>query len=323
MNHNAQRIRTIPAWFDLQKYAKARTFGPIDWAKNIEIRNRLLSDRSRQQSPEKLKIYFDLICEHGAVPSNLLETNVDKNIAYSQENKTDLVYDLPLKKAYEISEYFPPDGKVCRNLSVVESRKILERRKNLPLCDGTKPTISPAQAGISKLLMDITPNQVEVPLWDLPLSQSELALATWYEEDFMQATFDGLKDLSKTICIELTAPDEMIIQAFVGWLNQERKSRKGSVGIESRKKMLNENDFHHWMNYGVLPFLDLKIYMKETSTRISWNDIGNAIYPDQIGIVPSEKTRKTTVRHAGQAQKALLQLTSQIVAERKLKKLEK
>lgn len=154
-----------------------------------------------------------------------------------------------------------------------------------------------------------------------------MALATWYEEKFMQATFDGYfdgpEDFSKTVCVELAAPDEMVIQAFKDWLNSERKSRRGDVGAYTRKKMFNEKDFHQWMNYGVLPFLDLKIYMKETNTRISLNAIGNAIYPGQEESVPSERIRKTTVGHARRAQKALIPLTSQIVEERRHQKVEK
>lgn len=95
--------------------------------------------------------------------------------------------------------------------------------------------------------------------------------------------------------IDSNATDEKIIEDFAIWLKAAR-SEFGST----RKKAFTQITFGEWINYGVLPYLDLQIWSKSEAVRLTQNAIGEALYADQEDLYSdtTERIRRTTAPKA-------------------------
>lgn len=90
--------------------------------------------------------------------------------------------------------------------------------------------------------------------------------------------------------INLSATDEQIISDFIQWLPLYRKV----LGVKSKSKNLSEKDFNKWIEGGVIPFIDLKLWGLLHGFSFTQNILGQAIFPDETQIDTTERIRKTT-----------------------------
>lgn len=97
------------------------------------------------------------------------------------------------------------------------------------------------------------------------------------------------------LTINLHANDKQIIADFKEWLKTIRYELDVSV---NKKTPFSEKDLLEWAEYGVLPYLDLKIWSGFTGQKITQSVIGNTIYSDQIDVDTTERIRKTTKKKA-------------------------
>lgn len=98
----------------------------------------------------------------------------------------------------------------------------------------------------------------------------------------------------ETVEIDLTIPDNILIEQFTSYLNHIRKKNPENAAIPTRKMP----EFRKWADYGLLPYLDLKLWEKEQEIVLPNRVIADAIFDD--GEKGEEVVRKTTKRIAQQ-----------------------
>lgn len=261
--------REIPDWFELSKYEMAKTFGPFEWACNLDIRAWILRDDSDDEFRVQLRA---LIKEHGAIPREICDEYVQGEIELfrGQGWTGELVYSLPLYRANDIFENLKQDSLLQHRLAVIDYQRILN--SNRP--------------------------------WSLDAAENELF--EWHYREFLHGKYDDFYseygDYSPHICVELEAPDEVLVEAFKTWLQKQRqKNVENQLKFNLGRKAGRWN-FAKWCEYSVLPYLDLKIYEKEIKRKFTHHVIGNAIFPLDVEFDTTEAVRKTT---SGYVQEAL------------------
>lgn len=115
--------------------------------------------------------------------------------------------------------------------------------------------------------------------------------------------------------IDLTVPDKILIEQFANYL---RRVRKGNPDI----KLANSfkcPEYEKWIEYAILPYLDLQIWEIENNFSIPYRVFADAIFSD--GDLGEEMIRKTTKKIADQVVKFeylgfLATLAAQEIAEK-------
>lgn len=81
------------------------------------------------------------------------------------------------------------------------------------------------------------------------------------------------------IQVDLGATKKVLIKAFAAWLN-EAKAPESALGAKSTTGK-NNTLYQNWARYGLLPYLDLKMWMMETGNQIPHQVLLNGIarYP--------------------------------------------
>lgn len=92
--------------------------------------------------------------------------------------------------------------------------------------------------------------------------------------------------------VDLDAPDSVILESFAAWLSETR-SLKG----QPREKEFYRPRYQQWARYGLLPYLDLAIWKKETGVRIPDRVMAAAISRYDAG----ESNVRKTVKPLAQA----------------------
>ncbi len=89
--------------------------------------------------------------------------------------------------------------------------------------------------------------------------------------------------------IDITAPDEVLFGDFKAWLSKARE--KTRIGAPKRK--FTKKDFQKWSDYQVLAYLDLSIWAFVDGMTITNYLMGEALFPHEKEIDPTEKIRQT------------------------------
>jgi len=103
----------------------------------------------------------------------------------------------------------------------------------------------------------------------------------------------GTSDGQITIHADLNQPDYVLKEDFATVVQQLR----AATNHRARKKTCSPK-FESWARYGLLPYLDLKIWQMETGTKISQDVMALAITPHREGnnlrttIITAERLRK-------------------------------
>lgn len=127
----------------------------------------------------------------------------------------------------------------------------------------------------------------------------------------------------KTICgrydrisatVDITAPDEVLIEDFRVWLTQARRqlSKVPSTGKSTRKQ------FKKWSDYQILPYLDLSIWALLEGITITHRLMGEAIFPSEDEVDTTEKVRQTVAPLAEKlvSTEGIYSLAAQVQAEK-------
>lgn len=117
-------------------------------------------------------------------------------------------------------------------------------------------------------------------------------------EDSLYAPLDFLNKISyegyftniSHITVDLSAPDEQIISNFKYWLNEYRKA----VNYKSSKKIFSDKDFSEWIEYRLLPYIDLKIISEIEQKEITQAKAARLIFSDEYDADITERLRRTT-----------------------------
>ena len=90
--------------------------------------------------------------------------------------------------------------------------------------------------------------------------------------------------------INLSATDEQIKNDVNHWLTHYRKA----VAYQRQKKLFNQVDFDYWVEYGVIPYLDLVLIAKTMEKKITQNKLARLIFPNEFDVDVVERIRKVT-----------------------------
>lgn len=92
--------------------------------------------------------------------------------------------------------------------------------------------------------------------------------------------------------IDLSVPDKILIQQFTDYLRHVRQKYPDIIKANKYKYP----EYQKWIDYAVLPYLDLKLWAEEEGCSIPNRVMADAIFPD--GEKGEEMVRKTTKKIA-------------------------
>ncbi|MGD7035134.1 DUF6387 family protein [Methylotuvimicrobium buryatense] len=92
------------------------------------------------------------------------------------------------------------------------------------------------------------------------------------------------------VTINLNATDAQIKNDFDKWLTSFRKK----IGSQHEKKLLTQVDFDYWVNYGVIPYLDLVLIAKIEGKKITQHKLARLIFPNEYDVDVVERIRKVS-----------------------------
>jgi hypothetical protein len=110
----------------------------------------------------------------------------------------------------------------------------------------------------------------------------------WIDEPVYDSMAENWPADSKTVMVNLALPDRVLLDHFKHFLQSERK--KAAPG--SAAKRYRESTFVDWIDFGVLPYLDLIIWSEENEIHIPNRVLADAIFSEGVG--GEEVIRKTT-----------------------------
>lgn len=116
---------------------------------------------------------------------------------------------------------------------------------------------------------------------------------SWIKEPVYNSVSQEIKDRHRfegidPVIINLQYSDKILLENFKQYLAVRRAELKET--FPSKHKQCN---FADWVRYGVLPYLDLKIWEVDTGIKIPYRVMADAIY--RFGDGGEEMVRKTTI----------------------------
>lgn len=90
--------------------------------------------------------------------------------------------------------------------------------------------------------------------------------------------------------INLSATDEQIKADFSHWLTHYRQA----INYQNQKKLFTQADFDYWVEFGVVPYLDLVLIAKIEGKKITQNKLARMIFPNEYDVDIVERLRKVT-----------------------------
>ena len=119
--------------------------------------------------------------------------------------------------------------------------------------------------------------------------------------------------------INLSATDEQIEIDFRDWLTKYRYEIGFQVPInKAHKNLVSEKDFKKWIDFGVIPYLDLTIIPKIEGKEITQNTMAQLIFQDEFEVDTTDRLRQVTKKEAERLikSKVHLALSAQAIYEK-------
>lgn len=238
-----ESVRVPPEWFDLEKYQKAEFFSIDDWVISLRIRKNIFDS-------------FKLMEGSGLSISWLFEIakDLEQDLQQLRCNPLDLGAGQPwasLIGNYEEKTGIAPVRKLTFS-DLITQYQLDQHELEI---DQHKPEDSE----LIKLLANrwnliTTPSHVVTPheLIDMPIGP--------------------IREAGEPLLVDLRATDSVLITAFSRWLKSERAKQPAS--FSSKRELPAYND---WAGFGLLPYLDLTLWERETGNQITHHVMAQAI----------------------------------------------
>lgn len=135
-------------------------------------------------------------------------------------------------------------------------------------------------------------------------------LPAWRMHQNSGVSFEG----QVTVDVDLHSSDEKLVSDFRLWLKETREK----VGIRGTPRKFGETDFSHWARMRVLAYFDIAMWAKANSVKITYQALGNALFPNEYDIGLGERVRKVLIPLAefAVAVSTVEALQSQVMADR-------
>ncbi|WP_375741602.1 DUF6387 family protein [Pseudomonas boanensis] len=116
--------------------------------------------------------------------------------------------------------------------------------------------------------------------------------------ELVGAPLGSLRETNEPLLVDLSATDSVLHASFTAWLKEARAKR---IGAPSKRERPDHED---WTSYGLLPYLDLQIWKRETGNQITLDVTSKA-----VGYVKGgDSFRKTVPKLANELMQSLAEL---------------
>jgi len=295
LNHDKKikHISELPKWFDLNNYTKVRTLSMYDWHVQLVFRKHCLDCPNMSALAEPIAI--------------MREKTV---IKLADHHHFNLWYGIScmmnIQKFVTTQENNAISSLTMRNFFNIEKFLLLERKTYQPeladhVIDIMQFFSSPSHTPTSGTKFLDTSDGL-----NFNTSKQE-----WMNEPIYKSALPELK-AEGLINVNLDYSDDILIEQFKKWLSAIRVE----LDTRTKSKAIKQADLNSWALYGVLPYLDLKIWERETNLSIPNRVMADAIYLRGVG--GEETVRKTTTPLVEQllSDKILNQLGGQVVLQK-------
>lgn len=92
-----------------------------------------------------------------------------------------------------------------------------------------------------------------------------------------------------TVTVDLCAPADSLKRQFARWVREARKAR----GLIAVNRAFERRDFERWHALRVLPYLDLRIWERACIGRLTYETMGDALFPDDLDTSVAGRVRKS------------------------------
>jgi hypothetical protein len=276
----AQRIKNrsdLPEWFSLEKYDLAKTLDAAGWYIQLYIRDRCLSFLS-QPKPENISGILGLI---RATPIIDVTTNDFLNFHYYRG----MFYEEPIIEQSKHGVHSLTVHELYMAAINMEKSKSIQAKAHFEAILGVPPENLGAQPLINQEVIALLHEPVHHVL-SKPLDQALLG-------------------------VNLLLPDRELVEQFKAYLPVLREE----CGAPIFSEKWHQPDFTEWARLGVLPYLDLMLWRKESDVTIPYRVMEEAIFPSSEG--SEDRIRKTTAPKAKEliSKKSLAFLRAQAILE--------
>ncbi len=282
-----KRATDLPNWFDLKKYSRTISLDAAGWYEQLTVRKwqmKLLDWRDEDQKPlltsdlERLDLTRTTAIVD--VAANLTMRLFFYDGVMHEHRTESPVYSLGVRLS-TVRDFYLTEGRI-------ESEKRQYAHSFF------------SQFANSKNWLD-EPTEVRFPCLD------------WIDKPI-----DAISNATRNevnVLVDLGLPDKVLIEQFKALL-QGRRRRPSDLAQDLAPN--RRANFSDWTTFGVLPFIDLKIWERETGIKIPNRVMADAIFPKGEG--GEEVVRKTTSKIAtellsDESLKFLASIASQRIAE--------
>lgn len=278
-----KRIRSandLPDWFDLEKYLGAKNLNAVEWFELLFQRyhhffwfDRFGPEDHKKERYDGIKHHYNALLQSRLAPLSPLTDRIQ--IALIGGSYAGFHYD---------KKYFSTFAHAISPLTV---RRLYQKERRLR--DNTRQKIRHYMDRIFNMQGDDWPTEEEHE-WARSFIDEPIFEAFQKEGDERDRHEYGRSH--DCVYIDLTVPDKILIQQFTDYLRQIRR-RYPEIRPAPRYK---NPDYKKWVQYGLLPYLDLRLWEKENSVSIPNRVMADAIFPH--GEKGEEMIRKTTSKIA-------------------------
>jgi len=168
------------------------------------------------------------------------------------------------------------------------AKKYISSIKNQPIFipdKGSRPILSVRNSDFFDLRMAyIRSNRLEEVLNTLKSENFNER-----DEELIISPADYFNPYSRAmLTVDLVATDEQLIKDFREWLKTIRAISKNKV----REKKFKPNDLKKWVNYQILPYLDLTLIADAEEIILTQNMLGRMLFPNEYNVDLTERIRK-------------------------------
>lgn len=281
-NQIIRSVKELPEWYDLNKYKYASTLNAADWYELILQRWNhyfYIEDNSESYSDPEDPFYQALLQLRKSPLSKLTD---DMHITLIGSKLSALKND---------KEYFSISSNAIKPLTF---RRLYQNENRLNRTTLTRVrkwfdgifNRSYRNKGLSEEFKDESKwakSFIDDPLFDALQKQGKdenvEGYNSWHYCDFVE--------------IDLSIPDKILLQQFSDYLRYVRQK----YPFTAKESKYKYPEFFKWVDYSILPYLDLIIWAMENNCSIPNRVMADAIYP-----VDTEKgeevVRKTTKKIA-------------------------
>lgn len=252
-----QKSDTI-AWFDVRKYDRLRDFGASQWFKELLVRSRLReeidSPAGRPQSYEYQELYdtIEILCQNPLDYANLLPNYRQTEINNYHLESTEYVEAqggasiLTREQFWLLEAWLEVNGfSRSRDFALKSLARTLACQYNP----------SPLGAVAFERLFCEYEGLDPVDDWESPIPESAV-----------------LSTGTHLLAVNLNCPNAILEEQFKTVIAELR--RKEQVNSASA---IERPPFHHWINCGLLPYIDLVLWADIRGVRLTYPQIAKAV----------------------------------------------